>query len=519
MRLFLSYARVDQPIAIQIAEALSGMHEVWLDERLYAGQRWWEEIRRRLDWCEGFVYLLSPESVTSEYCLRELKLAMDMKKHIFPALIKRGTEVPEHIRDIQYADLSGGLTFNAGAPLLNAIHMVELAGYTPAGRSPLERLLPWSRRPLDTSEPVNVADNVKAIITRAADAMEAGRYDEAVFLLKRAAEQGVQVQYISLDSMLREAEAGLEEQMKQRMAENEYRTIAELVKRKRTRPIGIAAFVNFHRDYPDYDPDSLAAYIGANNGYHGESVPTTLLKPRPIPVIPMLEWCDVPQGTLVVVTGKNRHARKDVLPVEAFHISRFPVTNAQYDVFLADPEGFADPRWWDFSDAARDWRERNPNPTPGKFQGDNRPRETVSWFDAMAFCGWLSYKTNLRITLPTRQQWQRAAHGDDHRLYPWGNEFNPEYANTLESKLRQTSVVMRYEAGRSPFGVYDMAGNTWEWCLNSSYDDTDITANKPRGVHGGSFMSPYERAQNQSYLPLSPESHFNSIGFRMVCLR
>ncbi|HYO87484.1 MAG TPA: toll/interleukin-1 receptor domain-containing protein, partial [Candidatus Limnocylindrales bacterium] len=106
MRLFLSYARVDQPIAIQIAEALSGNHDVWLDERLYAGQRWWEEIRRRLDWCEGFVYLLSPESVTSEYCLRELKLALDMRKYIFPVLIRRGTEVPESIRDIQYADLS-----------------------------------------------------------------------------------------------------------------------------------------------------------------------------------------------------------------------------------------------------------------------------------------------------------------------------------------------------------------------------------------------------------------------------
>lgn len=512
MRLFLSYARVDQPIAIQIAEALSGNHEVWLDERLYAGQRWWDEILRRLDWCEGFVYLLSPESVISKYCLRELNLALDTKRYIFPALIQRDTEVPENIRGIHYADLSSGLTFNAGAPLLNAIHNAELSGYAQGGRTAGSRLV-------DYGEPIDVTNNVTTIITRAADAMEAGRYDEAVFLLKRAVEQGVQVQYINLENMLREADAGLEEQMKKRASENEYRTIVELVRRKRTRPIGIAAFERFHQDYPDYDPESLAEFANANREYGAESVPVTLMKPRARPVIPMLEWCDVTPGKLIVITGKNGHARKDTLPVEAFYISRYPATNAQYDVFANDPEGYADPRWWDFSLAAHNWREKNPEPAPGKFQGDNRPRENVTWFEAMAFCNWLSARTNLKITLPTRQQWQRAARGDDHRLYPWGGEFDTQFANTLESKVRMTSEVRRYDAGASPFGVIDMAGNTWEWCLNSSYDDTDITAEKPRGVHGGSFMSPYERAQNHSHLPLNPESHFGSIGFRLVCLR
>ncbi len=516
MRLFLSYARVDQPVAIQIAEALSGLHEVWLDERLYAGQRWWEEIRRRLDWCEGFVYLLSPESVTSEYCLRELKLALDMNKHIFPALIRRGTELPESIRDIQYADLSGGLTFNAGAPLLNAIHRVEMDGYAPAGRG--RTAMRW--RPDELEEPVQVRSNVTAIISRAADAMEAGRYDEAVFLLKRAIEQGVQVQYISLDNMLKEAEAGLEEQMRQRASEVEYYSIVELIRRKRTRPLGILSFQDFHRDYPDYDPEGLAELVAADQGgYDSASVPLPVMKPRPRPVIPMLEWCEVAPGQLLIVSGKNGHARRDVLPVNGFYISRYPVTNAQYDVFLDDPQGYAEPCWWDFSAAAQAWREKTPEPLVGKFQGANRPRENVTWFDAMAFCAWLSHKTNMQITLPTRQQWQRAARGDDGLLYPWGDEFDIQFSNTLESKVRMTSEVMRYGAGVSPYGVYDMAGNVWEWCLNSSYDDADVAAEKPRGVHGGSFMSPYERAQNHSYLPLNPESHFGSIGFRLVCLK
>lgn len=518
MRLFLSYARVDQPVAIQIAEALSGLHMIWLDERLYAGQRWWEEIRRRLDWCEGFVYLLSPESVTSEYCLRELKIAQEAGKHIFPVLIRRSAEVdvPESISEIQYADLSGGLTFNAGAPLLNAIHLVELQGYDHGSRKPSR---PSFTRDYD-DEPVKpTTTNVTAIISKAADAMEAGRYDEAVFLLKRAIEQGVQVQYISLDNMLKEAEAGLEEQMRKRASEMEYYSIVELIRRKRTRPIGIASFISFQRDHPDYDPEGLAELVAADHSFEAESVPAPAMKPRPRPVIPMLEWCEIPPGQLVIVSGKNGHSRKTELSVPTFYLSRYPVTNAQYDVFLSDENGYVDPRWWDFSAAAQAWRERNPQPAPGKFQGDNRPRENIPWYDAMAFCHWLSSKTGLQITLPTRQQWQLAARGEDDRLYPWGNEFDIQLCNTLESKVRMTSEVMRYSQGRSPYGVFDMAGNVWEWCLNSAYDDNDISAEKPRGVHGGSFMSPYERAQNHSYLPLNPESHFGSIGFRLTCLR
>ena len=519
MRLFLSYARVDQPIAIQIAEALSGLHEVWLDERLYAGQRWWEEIRRRLDWSEGFVYLLSPESVTSEYCLRELKIALDTNRHIFPVLIRRGTEVPENIREIQYADLSNGLTFNAGAPLLNAIHLTELQGLPKRPTVSVGTRGGYGRSRGEDDEPVQVRTNVTAIISKAADAMEAGRYDEAVFLLKRAIEQGVQVQYISLDNMLREAEAGLEEQMRKRASEMEYYSIVELVRRKRTRPIGIASFLGFQQDHPDYDPEGIAELVHADGSFDSESVPRPVMKPRPRPVIPMLEWCEIPAGNLVIVTGKNGHSRKDVLTIPTFYISRYPVTNAQYDVFLNDEQGYANVDWWSFSEPARAWREKNVIPVAGKFQGDNRPRENVTWFDAMAFCAWLSAKTGLQITLPTRQQWQLAARGEGNRLYPWGDEFDIQVCNTLESKVRMTSEVMRYSGGVSPYGVFDMAGNVWEWCLNSAYDDTDVTAEKPRAVHGGSFMSPYERSQNHSYLPLNPESHFGSIGFRLACLR
>ena len=83
MRLFVSYARVDKPSCIQVVDTLD-VHETWYDQRLYAGQDWWKEILRRLDWCEGFIYLLSPDSVNSEVCRKEYELAKSLGTPHFP---------------------------------------------------------------------------------------------------------------------------------------------------------------------------------------------------------------------------------------------------------------------------------------------------------------------------------------------------------------------------------------------------------------------------------------------------
>jgi formylglycine-generating enzyme required for sulfatase activity len=142
------------------------------------------------------------------------------------------------------------------------------------------------------------------------------------------------------------------------------------------------------------------------------------------------------------------------------------------------------------------------------FKGDERPREMVNWYDAMAFCQWLSTRLSKKITLPTDAQWVRAAQGDDKRKFPWGDEFEKERCNTRESDIKLTNLVMRYDSGVSPYGVYDMAGNVWEWCLEED-------GNK-RLVHGGSFISPYQRAENEFRYYLLSNSYHSTIGFRVV---
>ena len=83
MRLFVSYARVDRPFCVQIVDMLDdGRHDVWFDHRIQVGQDWWQAITHEVTECDGFVYLISPESVASEYCQKELNLAMSNRKPI-----------------------------------------------------------------------------------------------------------------------------------------------------------------------------------------------------------------------------------------------------------------------------------------------------------------------------------------------------------------------------------------------------------------------------------------------------
>src|SRR5690554_6512733 len=123
MKLFVSYARVDKPLCKQIVEHLQDVHEVGYDRRLHDGQEWWDEIVRRLDWCDGFVYLLSPESVVSPYCQREYKIASDAGKPVIPVLIQARTEIPETLKHLHYADLSEGM--EDIVTLLNALTVAE----------------------------------------------------------------------------------------------------------------------------------------------------------------------------------------------------------------------------------------------------------------------------------------------------------------------------------------------------------------------------------------------------------
>jgi formylglycine-generating enzyme required for sulfatase activity len=151
----------------------------------------------------------------------------------------------------------------------------------------------------------------------------------------------------------------------------------------------------------------------------------------------------------------------------------------------------------------------------------------VSWFDAVAFCRWLSRRLGLDVRLP--DEWQRqlaTTGGDDRNVFPWGIDWDvnqePWRANTFESRLGQPMAVGMYPAGAAPTGALDMAGQVWEWCLNkfdgpedsgSRADDFDY-----RVLRGGSWSGGWRIARSANRFRYDPDFRSGYIGFRVVCV-
>ncbi|MEL7432974.1 MAG: SUMF1/EgtB/PvdO family nonheme iron enzyme [Chloroflexota bacterium] len=182
------------------------------------------------------------------------------------------------------------------------------------------------------------------------------------------------------------------------------------------------------------------------------------------------------------------------IPNRGYSIAKYPVTNAQYRKFI-EAGGYNTERWWTNDGWQQKQKDSWTEPRfwqDSKWNGDTQPVIGVSWFEAVAFCLWLSESTGEKIMLPTEDQWQYAAQSDDGRTYPWGNNWNRELCNNnVEKKgIGKTTPVTQYEGkGDSPFGVVDMAGNVWEWCL-TDYDEktNDINSSANRRVlRGGSW--------------------------------
>lgn len=115
---------------------------------------------------------------------------------------------------------------------------------------------------------------------------------------------------------------------------------------------------------------------------------------------------------------------------------------------------------------------------------EDHPVVLVSHADARAYARWLSRTTGLRWRLPTELEWEKAARGTDGRRFPWGNDYDPKLLNSHDLGPFETTPVGSFRAGASPFGLWDAAGQVFEWTA---------TAGGPKGgggryiVKGGSW--------------------------------
>ena len=136
---------------------------------------------------------------------------------------------------------------------------------------------------------------------------------------------------------------------------------------------------------------------------------------------------------------QNRPMHKVTLP--AYRIDKYLTSNIQYARFVAE-KNYRVPSNW-------------PN---GRIPAGTelQPVTLVSWYDASNYCTWANKR------LPTEAEWEKAARGTDGRRWPWGNDMDPKRLNTYYSVGAATEVTA-YPTGASPYGVFDMAGNVFEW--------------------------------------------------------
>lgn len=134
------------------------------------------------------------------------------------------------------------------------------------------------------------------------------------------------------------------------------------------------------------------------------------------------------------------------IEVATFYIGKYPVTVAEYSCAVK-AHAVSEP----------------PDSKWKRLQRPDHPVLSVSWQDMVAYAAWLAKVTGQPWRLPTEAEWEKAARGSDDRIYPWGNKWDPENANTGERGPGATTPVGSYPQGASPYGALDMAGNVFEW--------------------------------------------------------
>jgi formylglycine-generating enzyme required for sulfatase activity len=178
--------------------------------------------------------------------------------------------------------------------------------------------------------------------------------------------------------------------------------------------------------------------------------------------------------------------QSDSVWLPSFRIDVYPVTNSEYMHFVAST-GHRPPDHWPQGSC------------PATIY--DHPVTFVTWHDAQSYALWAHKE------LPTSQQWEKAARGDHGDTYPWGDQQTPAKCNTRESGIGSTVPVSRYHSGVSPYGIYDLCGNVWEWCRPSR------DAGRYE-LKGGAFTSPFARCTPYLFNDAASTMLDDDTGFR-----
>ena len=194
---------------------------------------------------------------------------------------------------------------------------------------------------------------------------------------------------------------------------------------------------------------------------------------------------EVPAGPFLMGSSDRDKAAyynekpQHTLILPRYWIGKTPITNAQFRPFV-EGDGYTNQAYW--TSAGWQWRETEKIVKPAywdnaKWNGADYPVVGVSWFEAVAYCRWLTKQTDIEFRLPSEAEWEKAARGLDGRIYPWGNTWENRRCNAAKGGFfsalgrlvtGHTTPVHNYPTGASLYGALDMAGNVCEWCATQS---------------------------------------------------
>jgi formylglycine-generating enzyme required for sulfatase activity len=242
-----------------------------------------------------------------------------------------------------------------------------------------------------------------------------------------------------------------------------------------------------------------------------------------------LEMVMIPSGSFMMGSPETEEGSNDderpqhQVTIKAFCLGKYQVTQAQWKAVAAFPQV-----------------NKELKLDPSRFKGDgstsltnHRPVESVSWEDAVEFCDRLSKHTKRQYRLPSEAEWEYACRAGTKTPFHFGETITTDLANYDGQKSKgfyrsQTREVGSFGVANN-FGLYDMHGNVWEWCLDDWHSNykgapTDGSAwldNKESSngklLRGGSWYDLPEhcRSAYRSYYNL--DGYYHSIGFRVVC--
>jgi formylglycine-generating enzyme required for sulfatase activity/Mrp family chromosome partitioning ATPase len=271
-----------------------------------------------------------------------------------------------------------------------------------------------------------------------------------------------------------------------------------------------------------------------------------------LPADDLWGFVPVPAGPCAMGAGNAAHT----VTLPEFHLSRYPVTNAQFACFV-EAGGYGQPAYWPEAVAAgvwnagqvAGWGDAEARIAPRRFSDPfglpNHPVVGITWYEALAYCRWLDAElrtsqltpaplrelldNGYRVMLPSEAEWEKAARGSAAcRVYPWGDDPDSDRANCRETGIGATSAAGCFPKGASPYGCLDLIGNVWEWTRSAfapyPYDPADGRESAEAGrdtqyiLRGGAFYCRFEDVLPSTRYRSYPNFSDCDSGFRLALI-